>query len=291
MGDLRDLVSWSAMVSCFANNDMGTEAIVMFLDILENGLCPNEYCISAVIRACSNAENIPIGEMGFWFVIKSGYFESDVCVRFMQFGYPMEAVDLFFNMVLSEYVLDRFTFDGVISACAELELLNLGQQLHSWVIRTGLALDVCVGCCLVDMYAKCAADGSVDDARKVFDVMVDCNVMSWTDIITGYVQSGGLDKEAVELLREMIKGHVSVSPNHFTFSSVLMACVNLSDPCMGQQVYTHAEKLGLASLNCVGNSLISMYARSGMMEDIHKAFDMHFEKNLISYNTIVDAYA
>nr|POE44716.1 pentatricopeptide repeat-containing protein, chloroplastic [Quercus suber] len=194
-------------------------------------------------------------------------------------------------MVLSEYVLDRFTFDGVISACAELELLNLGQQLHSWVIRTGLALDVCVGCCLVDMYAKCAADGSVDDARKVFDVMVDCNVMSWTDIITGYVQSGGLDKEAVELLREMIKGHVSVSPNHFTFSSVLMACVNLSDPCMGQQVYTHAEKLGLASLNCVGNSLISMYARSGMMEDIHKAFDMHFEKNLISYNTIVDAYA
>ncbi|KAK7823264.1 pentatricopeptide repeat-containing protein [Quercus suber] len=29
-----------------------------------------------------------------------------------------------------------------------------------------------------------------------------------------------------------------------------------------------------------------MYARSGMMEDAHKAFDMLFEKNLISYNTI-----
>ena len=48
----------------------------------------------------------------------------------------MEAVGLFFNMVLSEYVPDRFTFGGVISACAE-KLLNLGQQLHSWVIRTG----------------------------------------------------------------------------------------------------------------------------------------------------------
>ncbi|KAK7837959.1 pentatricopeptide repeat-containing protein [Quercus suber] len=257
---------------------MGTEAIVTFLDMLENGFCPNEYCFSVVIRACLNAENVPIGEMVFGFVIKSGYFESDVCVgwaliemfvivkgsgdvdlaykkmpeknavtwtlmitRFMQFGYPMEAVDLFFfNMVLSEYVPDLFPFGGVISACAEVELLNLGQQLHSWVIRTGLALDVCVGCCLVDMYAKCAADGSVDDARKVFDVMVGCNVMSWTDIITGYVQSGGLDKEAVELLREMIKGHVS--PNHFTFSSVLKACVNLSDPCMGSK---------FASLNCV----------------------------------------
>ena len=26
--------------------------------------------------------------------------------RFMQFGYPMEAVDLFFNMVLSMYWID-----------------------------------------------------------------------------------------------------------------------------------------------------------------------------------------
>ena len=81
-------------------------------------------------------------------------------------------------------------------------MLNLGQQLHSCVIRTGLALDVCVGCCLVDIYAKCAADGSVDDARKVFDVMVDCNVMSWTDIITGYVQSGGQIRKLLNFLRK-----------------------------------------------------------------------------------------
>nr|POE87118.1 pentatricopeptide repeat-containing protein, chloroplastic [Quercus suber] len=80
MEDLRDLVSWSAMVFCFAYNDMGTEAIVTFLDMLENGFCPNEYCFSVVIRACLNAENVPIGEMVFGFVIKSGYFESDVCV-------------------------------------------------------------------------------------------------------------------------------------------------------------------------------------------------------------------
>ena len=148
------------MVSCFANNDMGTEAIVTFLQMLENGFCANEYCFSVVIRACSNVENVRTGERVFGFVIKSGYFESDVCVgwaliemfvkgsgdvdlayklfekmpeknavtwtlmitRFMQFGYPMEAVDLFFNMVLSKYVPDRFTFGGAISACAELEL-------------------------------------------------------------------------------------------------------------------------------------------------------------------------
>ena len=34
MRDLRDLASWTAMVSCFANNDMGTEAIVTFLQTI-----------------------------------------------------------------------------------------------------------------------------------------------------------------------------------------------------------------------------------------------------------------
>jgi pentatricopeptide repeat protein len=76
MGDKRDLVSWSAMVSCFANNDMEFEAIGTFLEMLENGFHPNEYCFAAVIRACSNADNISIGKMIFGFVIKTGYFES-----------------------------------------------------------------------------------------------------------------------------------------------------------------------------------------------------------------------
>jgi len=192
-------------------------------------------------------------------------------------------------MVLSGNIPDRFTLSGVLSACAELKLLSLGQQLHSWVIQVGLALDVCIGCCLVDMYAKCSSNGSLDDSRKIFIRMINHNVMSWTAIITGYVQSGGLDMEAVELFCEMIKA--DFTPNHFTFSSVLKACANLSDPRMGEQVYAHAVKLGLASVNCVGNSLISMYARSGMMEDARKAFDMLFEKNLISYNTVVDGYA
>ncbi|KAK9271679.1 hypothetical protein L1049_002042 [Liquidambar formosana] len=194
MGIKRDLVSWSAMISCFAHNSMELQAIVTFFEMLESGHCPNEYCFSAVIRACSNMEYVSIGRVIFGSVIKTGYFESDVCVgcalidmfakggcdldsaykvfeqmpernvvtwtlmitRFTQLGYPRDAIDLLLDMVLSEHVPDRFTLSGVISACAELELLSLGQQLHSRVIRSGLASDVCVGCSLVDMYAKCA---------------------------------------------------------------------------------------------------------------------------------------
>ncbi|KAM5581081.1 pentatricopeptide repeat-containing protein [Rosa sericea] len=328
MGEKRNLVSWSAMVSCFANNGMSLEAVSTFVDMLEEGFCPNEFCFASVIRACSNSEHVGIGKVVFGSVIKTGYLESDVCVgsslidmfakgggdlrdaykvfekmaetdvvtwslmitRLAQMGDPRKAVELYVDMLSNGLMPDQFTVSGVVSACTKLGSLALGQQLHSWAVRSRLGLDHCVGCCLVDMYAKCGGGGSMSDSRKVFDRMREHSVMSWTAVMTGYVQSGGGNEEAVKLFVEMISGG-HVSPNHFTFASILKACANLSDLRKGEQVHSLAVKLGLASVNCVGNSLISMYARSGQMEDARKAFDVLYEKNLISYNTIVDAYA
>ncbi|XP_058206129.1 pentatricopeptide repeat-containing protein At3g49170, chloroplastic [Rhododendron vialii] len=324
MGERRDVVSWSAMISCFSRNDMESKAISTFVKMLEFGECPNQFGFAAVIRACSNAENAWIGDVIFGSVIKTGYFESDVCIgcaliemfakgsgdfdsakkvfdrmpdrnsvswtlmitRYSHMGNRKEAVELFIDMVESGYMPDKFTFTSLVSACAELGILSFGQQLHAQVVKYGLAFDVCVGCSLVDMYAKCAEDGSMVNSRKVFDVILDHNVISWTSIITGCGQSGKHSKEAIELYCRMIEDQVL--PNHFTFSSLFKACSNLSDPDTGEQIYAHVVKMGLAAVNCVGNALISMYVRSGRMEDARKAFDILFEKNLVSYNTIVD---
>jgi len=87
----------------------------------------------------------------------------------------------------------------------------------------------------------------------------------------------------------MIEG--PVQPNDFTLASVLKTCTALSDPLIGGQVHCHAVKLGLASDDFVGNSVISMYSQSGRMEQARKAFDLLSEKNLVSYNTLLDGYA
>ncbi|CAH1439054.1 unnamed protein product [Lactuca virosa] len=329
MGDdrLRDLVSWSAMISCFAHNGFESQALLTFIEMLRHGESPNQFCLSAAIQACCNGENAWIGEVIFGFAIKTGYFESHVCVgcalldlfskgfhdlesakkvfdkmsernsvtwtllitRYAQMGHHEDAIHLFSSMLSSGFMPDRFTLSSVVSACAELGFVSVGQQLHSWVIKSDLCSDVYTGCSLVDMYAKCATTEPMKDATKVFERMPNHNVMSWTAIITGYAQSGGLDTAAIQLYKNMItQGHVF--PNHFTFSSLLKASGNLSNLEIGKQIHTHTVKSGLASVNCVGNSLITMYARSGIMEDAQKAFEVLLEKNLISYNAIVDGY-
>ncbi|CAN1265921.1 Pentatricopeptide repeat-containing protein At3g49170, chloroplastic [Linum perenne] len=327
-GEKRDVVSWSAMISCYANKGMEFEAIGVFVDMLESGVYPNEYCYTAVIRACSKEETVEIGEAVFGSVLKTGHLGADVCVgcglidmfvkgsknlddaykvfdkmpdrndvswtlmitRFHQLGRGRDAIGVFVDMVSSGCVPDRFTHCGVISACAELGSLSAGRQLHTWVIKSGMTWDVCIGCSLVDMYIKCNEEGSLVESRKVFVRMQDHNVMSWTAIITGYVQNGRHDLEAIKFFVKMMQGG-QVKPNEFTLAAVLKACAGLSNSRIGEQVYGYAVKVGLASVNCVGNSVISMYAKCGHMENARKAFDVLFDKNLVSYNTMVNAYA
>ncbi|KAJ8572984.1 hypothetical protein K7X08_009495 [Anisodus acutangulus] len=285
------------MISCFAHCGMELEAVFTFFEMVEFGEYPNQLCFSAVIQACCSGEMGWVGLVIFGFVNKTGYFESDICVgcalidlfakgfgdlrsakkvfdrmpvrnlvtwtlmitRFSQLAASRDAVGLFMEMVSEGFVPDRFTFSGVLSACAEPGLSLLGRQLHGWVIKSRLSSDVCVGCSLVDMYAK------------------------------RYVQSGHYDMESIKLYSRMIDG--PVKPNHFTFSSLLKACGNLSNLVIGEQICKHAVKLGLASVNCVANSLISMYAKFGRMEEARKAFELLFEKNLVSYYIIVDGYS
>ena len=144
MGEKRDLVSWSAIISCFAHSNMELEAIFTFFDMVEHGEHPNQFCFSAAIQACSNVKYASIGLVIFGIVIKSGYFGSDVCVgcalidlfskgfhdlnlakkvfdqmplknsvswtlmitRISQISDPASAVQLFLEMVLTGFVPD-----------------------------------------------------------------------------------------------------------------------------------------------------------------------------------------
>ncbi|RWW23783.1 hypothetical protein GW17_00011953 [Ensete ventricosum] len=328
MGSRRDVVSWTALISCAAQNGMEEKAILLFCEMIHTGIIPNEYSFCGVIQACSKSEHDWVGRVVLGFVIKMGFFRWDASVgcalidmfgrrqdlssarkvfdgmrerntvvwtllitRYGQHGRGRDAIGLFLDMLHDGFEPDRFTISSVISACSGLESLEFGRQMHSLAIRYGLSSDACVGCSLIDMYAKCTSGRSMEDSRKVFDRMSEHNVMSWTAVISGYVQSGGHDEAAMELFRKMMMEGGRVRPNHFTYSSILKACANLSDLQLGEQIHAQVTKSSLAYVNFVGNSLVTMYARAGRMEEARRAFSLLYEKNVVSYNAIVDGYA
>jgi pentatricopeptide repeat protein len=63
---------------------------------------------------------------------------------------------------------DQFIFASILQACASLETLGYGKEIHTHIIKTGYGLDVSMGNCLLNMYSRC---GSTDDVRKLFCLM------------------------------------------------------------------------------------------------------------------------
>ena len=77
-----------------------------------------------------------------------------------------EALQLFCQMQLKKSKLDFVTIGSVLLACARITTLQLGKEMHSYIIRNGFMLVILLGNALIDMFSKCS---DIEDARQGFD--------------------------------------------------------------------------------------------------------------------------
>eukprot|EP01018_Ginkgo_biloba_P010582 Gb_16515 [translate_table: standard] len=204
---------------------------------------------------------------------------------YTQNGHSEEAVELLCKMHQAGMKTDNVTFASVCSACASLAVLEQGKQIQALIIKTGFESDVFVGNALVTMYAKCC---HLEDAHNVFFEMVKRDVVSWNAMIAGYVQDG-FDEEALQLFVQMQQ--VGLKADHITFASVQTACASLEALEHGKQNHAHIIKTGFEWDVSVGNTLVSMYAKCGSMEDVGKVFDKMPIRNVVSWTSMIAVYA
>eukprot|EP01018_Ginkgo_biloba_P005078 Gb_12201 [translate_table: standard] len=184
----RDAISWNAIIAGYAQNGHGDEALDLFGQMQLAGIEPSVISWTAMI---------------------AGYVQN---------GNYNEALKLFCQMQLADVKTDSVSVASVLPACAHLAALEQGKEIHDHIVRRGFELDDFVTSALIDMYAKC---GSIQDARCVFDKIIERNVASWNAMIAGYAMHGhGLD--ALKLFHQM--QWAGAKPDHITFTGVLSAC-------------------------------------------------------------------
>ncbi|KAG9456832.1 hypothetical protein H6P81_001340 [Aristolochia fimbriata] len=163
------------------------------------------------------------------------------------------------------------------------------QSLHTQLIKNGFLKDVFLCNTLVNILSKA---GEMVIAQQVFDGMLEKNTVSWTCLMSGYVQRGMPD-EASTLFCSMVRE--GFEPTHFSYGAALKACQD-SGPCrleLGKQIHALISKTGYISDVVVSNALISMYGSCCISSpDIaRRTFDEMPTKNSISWNSIISVYS
>ncbi|KAG9134715.1 hypothetical protein Leryth_001031 [Lithospermum erythrorhizon] len=178
---------------------------------------------------------------------------------------------------------NEFVFASVLSSCACLMWLPVGQQVHCEAVKLNYSSVSFVENSLISMYMKC---GKWDDAVFAFE-NVDCpTLVSYNAIINGLVENEEQDK-GIEVFRNMCwKGLV---PDQFSFVGLLGSCLTLDDLRKGMVLHCFTIKLNLESLTFIGNVLVTMYAKLYMLDEVEKVFISIKEKDVISWNSRITA--
>lgn len=136
-----------------------------------------------------------------------------------QGGQAKEVIAMFLEMRREGFTPDGVTLVSVISSCGSLGNLELALQLHKCAFQAEKGGLLTLNS-IIDMYGKC---GRMDLAYKVFYMMKERNVSSWTSMIVGYAMNGFV-RDALDCFHSML--NTVVIPNHVTFVGVLSACAH-----------------------------------------------------------------
>lgn len=168
---------------------------------------------------------------------------------------------------------DDFTLPSVIKGCGRLCAVKEGKQIHGLLLKIGFGLDMFVQSSLVSLYSKCK---DIDSARKVFDKMLEKDLVSWNSLMDGYVKCGDVEL-AMELFNQM--------PERDTFSWTVLVdglskCGKVKD---ARKLFDRMPNRNLASWN----AMINGYMKSGDFNSARYLFDQMEVRDLITWNSMI----
>ncbi|GJN13026.1 hypothetical protein PR202_ga31359 [Eleusine coracana subsp. coracana] len=317
----KDAVTWTAMVSCYVENECPEDALNVFSKMRMAGSKPNPFVLTSVLKAAVCLSSVVLGKAIHGCSVKTLYdtephvggalldmyakcgdiadartvFEiipcNDVILwsfmisRYAQSYQNKQAFELFLRMMRLSVVPNEYSLSGVLQACANIAFLDLGMQIHNLAIKLGHESDLFVGNALMDLYAKCR---NMESSLGIFSSLWDANEVSWNTIIVGYCQSG-FGEEALSVFCEMRASQMPLT--QVTYSSVLRACASTASIKHAVQIHSLIEKSTFNSDTVVSNSLIDTYAKCGCIRDALKVFTTLKECDVISWNAIISGYA
>ncbi|XP_065874527.1 putative pentatricopeptide repeat-containing protein At5g08490 isoform X2 [Euphorbia lathyris] len=190
----------------------------------------------------------------------------------------------------SRNIHDYQVLASTLKSCVGVLAIKRGKVLHSSIVKIGHLSCQYVSKSLLNMYAKC---GALSDCVKLFGEVgnYDHDPVFWNILLSGYAGSRHHDAETLTLFNKM-RVVTEVKPTSVTAAIILPVCARMGDTCVGKNMHGFLIKSGMETHTLVGNALVSMYAKCGLVhKDAYAAFSSITDKDVISWNAIIAGFS
>ncbi|KAJ0975709.1 hypothetical protein J5N97_017674 [Dioscorea zingiberensis] len=271
----RDVVSWTAMLTAYADNGEVRKASEVFDEMPKRNTASWNAMISAYVHDLNLSEAF---ELFLRMPKKNVISYGAMMTGFAKSGLLREAEEVYKEMPMSWR-------DPVASNSLIYGYLRNGEVEEAARVFNGMMVkDVISWSLMVDGFCK---NGRLLDAREIFEEMPVRNVISWTAMIQGYVK-GGMWEDGLRMFSRMRREGMMI--NSTTLSVVLDACAEFGRGSEGTQIHGMILRKGFGSDVYLGNSIIVMYSRAGWMVSARAVFDDMQKKDVVSWNALITGY-
>lgn len=347
----RDVVSWNAVIAGYVTNGCLSRAMDLFHRLCSSGTRPDSVTLVTILPVCAQLQDVEEGRRVHEYALQhsllsGGTSLGNALISFYgKCGELDTALDLFevmpqrdlisWNAMLSAFSdngqwakllalfsrmmnegtnPDSITITCVLQACTSFGLRKV-RETHGHVIRAGYAFGQTVGNAVLDAYAKC---GSMESAFKMYESLVEKNVVTGNTMISGYLKNGrpedaenifnrmsdrdqttwnlmlqaythtGRSDLAFSLFQELQEK--GTRPDTVSIMSVLAACARLASVRTVRQCHAYTVRASLDDLHLNG-ALLDTYSKCGSLKDAYKFFRTCHKKDLIIFTAMVGGFA
>ncbi|KAK9062836.1 hypothetical protein SSX86_020026 [Deinandra increscens subsp. villosa] len=356
---VRDVRSWTILISGLSRVGSYNLALTLFTQMLKQGITPNQFTFSSVLKCCAGANELDIGKTILGWIFRNGvsldmtlensildlfvkceafdyatkFFESmsvkdtvswniifnaylkkgdlekavglfwrlpfknaaswnTIIDGHLQNGDERIALQLLYQMVKIGPAFTNVTFSIALLLVSSLNHVELGRQIHGQFLRVGIH-DAFIKNSLIDMYCKC---GQMEKAMMAFRTsnqsvrgeLLLSDSVSVSSIVSGYIRSNRIE-DALQVFSFMIRKHGEV--DKYTLTSVLSACADAGLLNLGQLIHTYILKSGHEPDVYVSSSMIDMYAKCGRLQSAWLVFKESKIRNVVLWTAIISCYA
>lgn len=316
----RDVVSWTVLIKGLVDEGFSRDGVRLYGEMRKDGIRSEGETLVSVLKACLVCLELEFGLQLHAEVIKMGFFSNFLVgsafveiyskcglmeLASMSFFYISKKSVVSWNALIDGYALmgdweeilklfceirelelkhGKFTLLTVLKSCAHLGNLRGGKAVHAQAIKFGSELDKYLSCYLLNMYSKCEFP---EYALKVFQRIRSPKIVAWSAMIHCLHQQGQ-SQEAAEMF--CLMRHSGVSPNEFTLASLISASTSLGYWKYSESIHACAYKYGFQSDNFISNALVTMYMKTGFVNNGWKVFNAMSIRDTASLNALLSGF-